>query len=982
MKKDKPNEAGLAPEKRKPEKPKKERTKKKPQNIDAPKKTRVSQDSRNIDKVKKSKSVKSPKEADQPKKSKGVKPPQEAGQPKKSKGVKSPKEAVPSKKSQAPQERSGADKAKSARAKEALSYIDQPRKTRLKKERFIDQPKRDKWKKVGILIAVFVLAILISSLILNQGTRDITVGFSDPALPRVAFDVRNQRVNALEGYVDEMDITAMRDTITPIADNGRLDMYVEADGQEIAGIRYEVYSLNGEDVYLQNAVKDLSGEKVTLELGNALPEDVQEGVLLVALRVGSDEEKETFYYTRIERQDELSVKECMDFAKDFHEKTFTGDEELGWYLEPDATADNTTLQTVNIHSNLFHICWGDMAPEVSTEVEWSIKESNTVYTSLLAKYQVTAVGDREETETYNVREFFRVRCSGGEMYLLDYNRTMNEVFNGDLKVLDKDGIVLGLSESEVAYEANAKGTVVSFVQDRDLWTYNRKTNELSLVFSFANMEGYDARSRNDEHQIRIISVDNNGNTTFAVYGYMNRGEHEGRVGVDVYYFDIAKNAVQEKAFIPSTKAFAIAEDELGKMVYFNQEQQLLYVLAGGVLYQVDLEKDKQEILAENLEEGQYVVSDDGHLMAFQPSGELNTAQEVRVLNLANGESYTVNASREEDEKADKGWHFSGFGGRGDQEETPAEAVRPLGFIYNDFVCGYLYTEDQGTTIAGDAISPMYELEIRDTSNKVKKNYKQDGVYISDVLIEKGFMTLNRLSKTDGVYTGIPQDYVTNNEERKESKVTAEVFSTVLKEKQMRLTFADEIEDFSPKILRPKKVMETQPITISFDDKVKTDKFYVYGVGKLSAVYDKAAYAIQKAEQISGVVISSEQSYIWEKGNRDLVYYTEAAAFQKAEGQSSTEACMQYMEQYAAQYGGGAKKIDLTGCTLNQVLYIINKGMPVITMTDPSHAILLTGYDYNTVTYMDPDNGQEFTVPMEQMDAIVAGGGNTFIGFVK
>ena len=465
MKKDKPNETGLAPERRKPEKPKKERIKKKPQNIDAPKKTRVSQDSRNIDKVKKSKSVKSP------------------------------KEAVPSKKSQAPQERSGADKAKSARVKEALSYIDQPRKTRLKSERFIDQPKRDKWKKVGILIAVFVLAILISSLILNQGTRDITVGFSDPALPRVAFDVRNQRVNALEGYVDEMDITAMRDTITPIADNGRLDMYVEADGQKIAGIRYEVYSLNGEDVYLQNAVKDLSGEQVTLELGNALPEDVQEGVLRVALRVGSDEEKETFYYTRIERQDELSVKECMDFAKDFHEKTFTGDEELGWYLEPDATADNTTLQTVNIHSNLFHICWGDMAPEVSTEVEWSIKESNTVYTSLLAKYQVTAVGDREETETYNVREFFRVRCSGGEMYLLDYNRTMNEVFNGDLKVLDKDGIVLGLSESEVAYEANAKGTVVSFVQDRDLWTYNRKTNELSLVFSFANMEGYDARDR-------------------------------------------------------------------------------------------------------------------------------------------------------------------------------------------------------------------------------------------------------------------------------------------------------------------------------------------------------------------------------------------------------------------------------------------------------------------------------------------------------
>lgn len=969
MKKDKPDEMTLAKDKVKLEKPKKERTRKGPLKKDPPKQGRTSKNALNTEKPKKVKASKNAFGTERPKKERTSKETPDKGRV---------NEGRPAK------DAANSDDARKVRVRETLSYIDQPKKKRLKRENFLDNPRGGRWKKAGILTTVFVLAILISSLVLNQGTSDITVGLSDPDLPRVAFEVRNQRVNALEGYVDEMDITAMRDTITPISDNGLLNMYLETGGQEITGIRYEVYSLNGEEVYLQNAVKELSEDQVTLELGNALPEGIQEAVLRVALRVGSDEEKEIFYYTRIERQDELSVKECMDFAKDFHETTFTRDknDEIAWYLEPDETADNTTLQTVNIHSNLFHVCWGDLAPEVSTEVEWSIKESNTVYTSLLAKYQVTAVGDREETETYNVREFFRVRCSGGEMYLLDYNRTMNEVFNGDLKIVDKDGIVLGLSESEVAYEANAKGTVVSFVQDRDLWTYNRKKNELSLVFSFANMEGYDVRSRNDEHQIRIISVDNSGNTTFAVYGYMNRGEHEGQVGVDVYYFDIAKNAVQEKAFIPSTKAFAIAEDELGKMVYFNQEQQLLYVLAGGVLYQVDLEKNDQEILAENLEEGQYVVSDDGHLMAFQPEGELNTAQEVCVLNLANGESYTVNVSREEEGTEDTGWHFAGFGRRDDKDETPAEAVRPLGFVYNDFVCGYLRTEDQGTTVAGDAISPMYELEIRDTSNKIKKNYKQDGIFISDVLIEKGFMTVNRLSKNEGVYTGIAQDYVTNNEERKESKVMAEAFSTVLKEKQMRLTFADEIEEFSPKILRPKKVMETQPITISFDDKVKTDKFYVYGVGKLAAVYDKAAYAIQKAEQISGVVISSEQSYIWEKGNRDLVYYTEAAAFQKAEGQSSTEACMQYLEEYAAQYMPGAKRIDLTGCTLNQVLYIISKGMPVIMMTDPGHAVLLTGYDYDTVTYMDPDNGQELTVSMEQMDTVAAGGGNTFIGFVK
>lgn len=837
--------------------------------------------------------------------------------------------------------------------------------------------KKKKLTRAALLTGIFFLALIVSSLIMNRGTDDLTIGMGDPTLPRVSFSVEGWTVNALAGYVDEMDITAMRDTITPVASNGMLDMYIDGDGQEIAGVRYIVYSLDGSEVYLEDAVKDLSENHAALDLHQILELEVQESVLRVILRMGDKGEKEVSYYTRIERQDELYVKECLTFANDFHEKTFSkvGGDELSQYLEQDESSDNSTLQTVNIHSNLYHIRWGEMNPEVSTDVEWSIKESNSVYTSLLAKYQVTHAGDFGDIETFNIREFFRVRCSGGNMYLLNYDRSMNQVFNGNKQVLDQDGILLGIAEPGLQFETNKKGTVVSFVQERDLWTYNRTTDELSLVFSFANMEGHDARSRNDEHEIRIISMENNGSTTFAVYGYMNRGEHEGRVGVNVYYFDIEKNAVEEKAFIPSTKAFAIAEEELGKMVYFNQQQQLLYVLAGGVLYQVDLEKDEQEILAEDLAEGQYVVSDDGHLMAFQPSGTLNTASEVTVLNLANGESYTVAAAQGRGGESED----SGQGAGNTPEEAgrgQGMAVRPLGFVFDDFVCGYIRESDKGLNVAGEEVFPMYMMEIRDTSNKIAKTYTQAGVYLSDVLVEGNLVTLNRLVKNDGIYTGIEQDYITNNEQRKETKAELEAFSTTLKERQMRITLSDKIEEFSPQILRPKKVMVNQPITISFDDKIKMDKYYVYGVGKLLAIYDRAAYAIQRAEQISGVVISSDQAYIWEKGNRDLVYDTETAAFKKTEEQTSVEACVQYMEQF------GAKRIDLTGCSLSQVLYIINKGRPIIAMTSSSHAILLTGYSEEDVTYLDPDSGEIHTISMEDMNAIVAGGGNTFIGYLK
>ena len=769
---------------------------------------------------------------------------------------------------------------------------------------------KKRMRKAGILLVVFVAAIFVSSLFMNNGVDDQIIDLGDPTLPRISFQKEGRTVNALAGYVNEMDVTAMRDTITPLEANGTLQIQIEEFGNKITGVEYKVYSLNGEETYLEGKQKDISDETILLDLKKGLPDEVSEAVLEVIL---SMEEEQAHFYTRITRPDELSLKECLDFAQDFHAKTLekNSQEELKNYLETSAEGDNTTYQTVTIHSDADHVTWGNLSPQVVEEPEWSIKESNSVYTSLLAQYQVTCAGDTGEIETYDVREFFRIRYVQGEIYLLDYNRKMEQIFDANQKVLDQNGILLGIASSDILYETNSSGNIVSFVRNGNLWTYNVKQNELAQVFSFSNIEGNDARSRCDQHNIRIISVEKNGSTAFAVYGYMNRGAHEGEVGVDIYYYDIEKNVVQEKAFIPSTKSFAIAEEELGKMVYYNQDQNLSYILAGGKFYKIDLTKDEQTVLAKNLEEGQYTVSADGHLIAYQTSGTINTAQEIKVLNLKTDEENAVAAKS-------------------------GEAIRPLGFIGSDFVYGYLRQEDVGHTAAGGELFPMYELEIRNSENEVMKTYSADQIYISDVFIEENMMTLNRVVKSGETYTVTSQDYISSNEEKKTKSITLEAFSTDLKEKQMRLTYEKGISDTVPKILRPKQVVGKKPITITLNDKSKSEKYYVYGMGELVAIYDKAAYAIQRAEQT----------------------------------------CEEVMAAY------NAKKVDLTGCSLEQVLYIINKGLPVIAMTDANHAILLTGYSMTDITYIDPDTASQNTVSIEQMSAMIAGSGNTFIGYMK
>ena len=478
------------------------------------------------------------------------------------------------------------------------------------------------------------------------------------------------------------------------------------------------------------------------------------------------------YYTRIVRPKEVTTDQCLAFAKDFHTKALNKEatEELTAYLEPDEKSDNTTYQTVNIHSDIMHIQWGDMKPSVIGDVEWDIKESNTVYTSILAKYKVSCTDEEGAESIYNVKEFFRVRFLVDTIYLLDYNRNMEQVFDGRESDFDENGIILGIIPKDISYEINKDQTSAAFVQAGELWLYESKKGNLTKVFSMPDQEGRDTRGENDQHAVRVIGIDNKNNITFAVYGYMARGSHEGEVGVGIYYYDAAENKIEEKAFITSTKSFAIAEDELGKMVYYNQSTSLLHVLADGTLYRIDLKKDEKKVLAENLTDERYAVSDDGHLMVYQTGGKTDKSATLHIMNLKSGEDYTI--------KAEDG-----------------ENLRPLGFINGDFIYGKVNPADTGITVSGEEITPMYEVQIRNSKNKeaAQYNFTEQSIYTTDVLIDGNLLTFNRVIKDGETYNSTKQEYVTNNEERKESKIVFETYVSENTGKQMRFTFADGVK---------------------------------------------------------------------------------------------------------------------------------------------------------------------------------------------
>ena len=79
---------------------------------------------------------------------------------------------------------------------------------------------------------------------------------------------------------------------------------------------------------------------------------------------------------------------------------------------------------------------------------------------------------------------------------------------------------------------------------------------------------------------------------------------------------------------------------------------------------------------------------------------------------------------------------------------------------------------------------MYEVQIRNSKNKeaAQYNFTEQSIYTTDVLIDGNLLTFNRVIKDGETYNSTKQEYVTNNEERKESKI---VFETYVSEKHRK-----------------------------------------------------------------------------------------------------------------------------------------------------------------------------------------------------
>lgn len=838
--------------------------------------------------------------------------------------------------------------------------------------------------KIIILFAVFCAGVLAFGKLTNHSNKDLTTEMADATLPVISLYVQDTEtkelteINELHGYTSSMNAVYMRDTITPINKERILPARIRMYDTPVDEISYEIRSLDMDRLIADTKVEDYTKEqeviKADIPIQNLL-ETGEEYLLIFKLESQNDT---IYYYTRIIEEEDCHTKECVAFALDFHSKTFDAQasRELATYLEPNASGDNSSLSRVDIHSSLKQVAWADLNGERLTTPVPSLKEINNSYTVVILDYLVTSTGINGELEYYNVEEYYRIRYTPERMYLLNYERNAEQIFRGEnLEVYD-NYIQLGIRDENVEFASNEKGNIVCFVQGGELWSYNETSNQLSQVFSFIGNEGIDDRENYREHDIRIINIDETGSINFVVYGYMNCGIHEGRVGICVYHYDSVANTVEEELFIPSDESYQVMKADLGQLMYENG-QSVFFIMLSGTVFRIDLAQMQVKEYITGLTEGAYAISDSHRYFAWTESKDINGADRIYFVNLDTEERKEISA--------DSG-----------------ECVKPLGFMEDDFVYGAARESDIYQDLAGNITFPMYQVRILEAESLEKlKSYEKPGFFVSGIEIRDYIMYLNRIQFNGMAYVEAPSDTIMNREGDKAAIVGVHSTVTEVKETQIQLSLAEEVKTAAPKILTPKEVVLEEKREIVLNNTGEKSSYYAYGRGDVLRVTDDLKEAISAANQDMGVVIGSRQQYVWKRARKSIQPAMEVKAGDEDAGGSSIAQCVSAMlEQESINIGvtalinqGKTPKeilettmedvtvVDLSRCSLEEILYYVNLGTPVFAMRSDTEAVLVTGYDAKNVYLYDPTGFSGEKMGQNDASEMFDQAGNIFFGYI-
>lgn len=839
--------------------------------------------------------------------------------------------------------------------------------------------------KVLVFIAVAVGTAFFVNKLNNRGLDAVSREMDEPTIPYVYLQFDGKVINRTCGYTQTMSTSLMRDGIVPLNEKHGVTILVDEEGRYGETFTYELRSIAGDSLVERGdavAGAVVNGKK-QYEVNFRMDMQQKREYVFVFI-ITSKAGQEVRYYNRVVNLPVQYAKEILDFTTRFHDTTFIKEvnESEGNLvfdnLKTDKVGTTSSLAHVDLHSTYEQVSFGGLNPVIVTGVTPTITEIDGEYAVVHMSYVMESMNEGK-SHYYQIDEYYNAIYNAGRetVELLAFDRYQESFFDTGYVSKARNSVSMGVTNEQAEYVASSDYKKLAFVRLGQLWLYDYSDSSLTNIFSFPQENYSDARTLNTNLDINIADMDDDGNLYFVVYGYMCRGDHEGKNGMSLFCYSSDTMATKELFFVECDESFDIMKKETGRFTYYNASENVFYYLLDETIYAVNLSDMTQTAIVEQIPSQKYLVSGNRKLVAYPDRAEDELVKKITIRNFETGEIY---------------------------EKTCADGdvLLALGFVENDLIYGTAHAEDVIITSDGEPILPLFELYIVSDSGEQKKNYTKNDVYIMNASVGSDTIYLTRARKQNMFFEEIEEDYISYKREENSRMITTnqsfdsyawEVLDIVF---PSNFYLVDSANYRKTKYSRDVSYKEMQVVTSTRDG-----AYYVFDNAGYVGEYNTAGSAITAVvDENAGLVVDSNGNTLYRCLAADS-YNTVADAIQETPCTQKEQSlltcaymCAEYagadaelsevmqcesFEQVFEAYTTGVG-INISGINLDTALYFLDRDIPFAACIDDGRYVLVISYNSTHIRYYDPILDEEVKVTRRAFEESLSLQSNTMYTF--
>ena len=800
---------------------------------------------------------------------------------------------------------------------------------------------------IALMVIVFIIACIFFGKHTYENLNPSVLYYEEnlaSSFPIIYQERGNYIINEMRGFTSDNYSIVSNDTITILENERQLKLIIKNNGNSFNIINYEVRDRTNNLLLERSKMEVPSGSykedsdetHVTFNIQNLIRPNTSY-LLTIKINISG---RDIYYFTNIINRTRTNINDAIFMATDFTEKTFNvaSASELVKFFESSINRDMKEMYNVTLQQSFEQMTFADTGMKRLSDYYYDIYQAQDYSYNIAISY-LTQSTKTKNRDLYINRDEYVLRWDDVRWYYMKFNRHTEEILNFQNEPYDdtKNRFYLGITDPTKLDKIESENKrFFAFAKQNEIFVYDDEKKTITNVFSYRITDAATFTSVPKNFSVKIMSVSDEGEVVYIIYGYNSSGRNEGNMGIGIFTYNSESNISVENIFLPIFTTYQSLKYDISRLCVFKNNQFIFK--SYNKVYSINIDTSEMLTLADNFEENKFAASTNSRYFAFNNDKEA-VSKQINIYNIDDGVITTVDA-------------------KGD------EYIEVVTFMNDDLFYGVFSDQDIWRE-AGKIIGrPSREIKVVNAVTGREDVFKEEGNFFYNFVNQQNLLRYNKYTRTGTHYTYKTNDVILNNyspenddafpykEEFTKDKLRIGYFDTSRREKLV----------YQKNNGISRKQIEEPALESASEEELI---YYVYDSGNLKGKIKVLSDAVNEIRDNYGYVKLSDRITCYNRANKGNVSYLRQ--------NDSIIENLENFEENVYIKDNTILVMNVTGVTDRDLEYYMSLKQKVAVYKNDTFQFFITGYDNNNYVLEYTNGDRNLTPKREIREALIDGG---------